>query len=140
MKKRPKATVPVDRAAEYVDSPMLTRRVRHGRDLSARVDGRYGLYRTRARIGSLTSGSSCSCPSEGWPCKHVRALQETWKVNPDSFVDLDELIEGLASKKKTDLLRLIAEMVMIAPDSLSACGVEGFGPEDEMAESDGTAS
>jgi SWIM zinc finger len=136
MKKRPKATVPIDRAAEYVDSPMLTRRLRHGRDLSARVDGRYGIYGTRARIGSLASGSSCSCPSEGWPCKHVRALQETWKANPGSFVDLDELVEGWATKRKTDLLRLIVKMAMVAPDSLSACGVEGFGPEDDMAESD----
>src|SRR5437870_3504543 len=97
MAKKRKATLPIDRAAEYIDSPLMTQRLRYRRGLSVRIAGNYGVYRTQCRIGHRSSGT-CSCPSDGWPCKHVRALEATWKVNPSSFLDLEAILGGLSAK------------------------------------------
>jgi uncharacterized Zn finger protein len=125
MTKRKKSIKQVDRAAQYTDSPLMTQRLRHGREWSARIDGNYGVYRTHVRLGRATD-ASCSCPSEGWPCKHVRALEATWKSNPASFFDLAQVLVDLAQKSKADLLKLIGKMAIVAPESLSACGVKAF--------------
>jgi hypothetical protein len=114
-----------DRALEYIDSPMMQQRLRYGRELSARIQGNYGVYRTRVRIGSLET-SSCTCPSEEWPCKHVRALVATWKSNPDSFYNLEALLTGLADEPTGTLIKMIAAMVVVAPESLAALGVDEF--------------
>lgn len=71
----------------------------------------------------------CTCPSEQFPCKHVRALEATWKQNPDSFFDLVDLMNQLERKPKAELLALISEMAMAAPESLAACGIEEFDDE-----------
>ena len=73
------------RAAEYVDSSSMRMRIRDGRRLVVRVDGRYGFYRTELNLAA-PNASSCSCPSDEFPCKHVRALRKTWRVNPRSFL------------------------------------------------------
>ncbi len=101
----------------------MTQRLRYRRDLSARISGSYGVYRTRIQIGRSVDGT-CSCPSETWPCKHVRALEATWASNPSSFLDLEAFIAGLGDRQKTELLDLIARMAMAAPESLSACGLD----------------
>jgi hypothetical protein len=133
MAKKRKAHLPIDRASEYIDSPLMTQRLRYRRDLSVRIAGNYGVYRTQCRIGRGSSGT-CSCPSEGWPCKHVRALEATWKDNPSSFLDLEGILGGLSAKPKAILLALIGRMAMLAPESLAACGIEGFEPEDPDSE------
>jgi hypothetical protein len=74
-----KAERPHDRASEYIDSPLMTQRLVHKRPISARIDGVYGVYRTTARVGR-SRDASCTCPSDDWPCKHVRALRATWDV------------------------------------------------------------
>ena len=114
-----------DRALEYIDSPLMQQRLRHGREISVGINGHYGVYRTRMRIGSIKT-SSCTCPSELWPCKHVRALAATWKVNPDSFYNLEALLTELADESKPNLIKIISEMVCAAPECLAAFGVEEF--------------
>jgi hypothetical protein len=59
----------------------------------------------------------------------VRALKATWEVNPTSFLDLDVFLGGLSAKSKTDLIKLIARMIAVAPEGLSACGFAEFEPE-----------
>jgi uncharacterized Zn finger protein len=122
-----------DRADQYIDTPFMTRRVRNGMELSVRIEGNYGVYRTQVRI-DRPSEASCTCPSELWPCKHVRALLETWKVNPESFFDIGLLLKGLANRRKSELLELIGKMALAAPESLRACGVKGFEEEGEENE------
>lgn len=129
MAKKKKAIKLIDRADPYIDSPLMTQRVRYKQELSARIDGNYGVYRTHAQIGRLSS-ARCSCPSEGWPCKHVVALRETWKINPDSFFDVAAILADLANKPKADLVKLIGMMAMAAPESLGACGVKAFEPDE----------
>ncbi len=107
----------------------MTQRLRYRRDLSVRISGSYGVYRTRITIGRGADGS-CSCPSESWPCKHVRALEATWNSNPSSFFDLEALITGFGDRPKTELLDLIARMAMMAPESLQACGIDVGGDDD----------
>ena len=82
-----------------------------------RIQGNYGVYRTRVRIGSVET-SSCTCPSEEWPCKHVRALVATWKSNPDSFYNLEALLTGLADEPTGTLIKMIAAMVVAAQNLL----------------------
>jgi hypothetical protein len=116
-----------DRVAEYVDSPLMTHRLRHGDEVSARIVGNYGVYRTCVTIHGECD-QSCTCPSEERPCKHVLALEETWEEVPETFFDLDDLLTTLAKRSKTDLIDLIAEMAAAAPETLAALGVEGFEP------------
>ena len=121
-----------DRAAVYVDSPLMTQRIRYGRRLLARIDGVYGVYRTQAHLGRRMD-DRCTCPSELWPCKHVNALRRTWKANPASFLDLKRFLKGLSRQSKPALIAAIAQMVLMSPEGLSVFGVKGFEsePEDE---------
>ncbi len=129
MPKRGKSKESVDRAAEYIDSPLMRRRLRFKGRLSVEIDGNFGLYRTEMRTGKKFDGS-CTCPSEEWPCKHLRALKATWEKNPGSFLDLQALLNDLSTKSSDELAELIGQMAMLAPETLSLCGVEGFDDED----------
>jgi uncharacterized Zn finger protein len=119
-----------DRAAEYIDSPLMTERLRYKREISARIDGRYGVYRTRVQLDRPAQGT-CNCPSEWWPCKHVRALAATWEANPASFFDLGRFLNDLSARPKKQLVEAVAKMVMTAPECLGALGVPGFEVDDE---------
>jgi hypothetical protein len=125
-KKRPKPP-PVDRALEYIDSPRMIKRLRYDDVVSATILGNHGVYRTEVPIGKPDRGH-CTCPSEVWPCKHVRALVATWDKNPESFFDVQPWLDTLATKSKAELLKLIGQMVLAAPESLGACGFEEFLP------------
>ncbi len=136
MAKRKKAArqkpTPEQRIAEYVDSPMMTHRLRTGKQVSARILGNYGVYRTEVsttRKGKMPTGC-CTCPSDWQPCKHVYALRETWEVNPASFFDLDQWLAELFDQPKAKLIDAIAKIVARSPECLSEFGVPGF-EEDE---------
>jgi len=129
MAKRRPQPPPVDRAVEYINSPLMIRRLRYRNTLSATILGNYGVYRTEVRIGKPDK-AACTCPSELWPCKHTRALAATWEQHPETFLDLQAWLDSLATKSKPELLKLIGQMALAAPESLSACGFEEFGPLD----------
>lgn len=129
MAKKRQTAEPVDRAIEYIDSPLMTQRLRYGDVLSARIDGNYGVYRTEVQIGR-SHDAHCTCPSEPWPCKHARALYATWECHPETFFDVQPWLDGLTTRSKADLLKLIGAMVIAAPASLAACGVQGFDADD----------
>jgi uncharacterized Zn finger protein len=97
------------------------------------IDGNFGVYRTQVSLRRRTE-CSCSCPSEDFPCKHVAALLETYKLRPQSFFDFDSVMKNLESKEKSELLLLIREMVLASPPSLTALGVDGFEPSDDEEE------
>jgi hypothetical protein len=118
-----------ERVDEYVDSPRMTHRLRHGEEVSALIDGNYGVYRACVTIHGPYD-ESCTCPSDDRPCKHVIALEETWEKRPDTFFDLDDLLGTLAKRPKADLLNVIALIVAAAPEALAALGVEEFEPVD----------
>lgn len=121
---------PEDRVAEYVDSPVVTQRLKSKRQLSARIQGNYGVYRTHVSTTGRVSGD-CTCPSEWSPCKHIVALRKTWDVNPNSFFDLDEFIAELSQQSQASLIRAIGQIVLERPECLSVFGVPGFEePED----------
>lgn len=113
------------RVAEYVDSPLMTQRVRNGKQLSVRIAGHSGAYRTQAQQSKKVTGD-CTCPSEIWPCKHIHALRETWQANPESFFDLDGWLKGLAQQSKAELVEAIGRIVKQYPETLGLLGVEGF--------------
>lgn len=126
---------PEQRVAEYVDSPRMTQRVRYKKQLAARVLGNYGIYRTQAKLTKKPSGD-CTCPSELWPCKHVKALRKTWDVNPESFFDLDEFLKELAKRPKAELLKALGDIVMEWPECLSVFDVPGFDEEEDEEDLD----
>jgi hypothetical protein len=132
----PRARRTVDaRAAEYVDRPVMYMRIRDGRRLVVRVSGNYGEYRTEVNLAAA-SGDSCTCPSEAFPCKHVRAVRETWRVNARSFFDVQNLLKSLAQSPHTALLAAIRTIVMAHPESLRILGVPGFAPVTEAGDAD----
>lgn len=118
-----------DPAIEYIDSSLMSQRLRDGRRLSARIDGRYGVYLTRVRLTRRLDGD-CTCPSDVRPCKHVRALRATWERNPDSFFDVQAFLRSLNGYEKADLIETIGRMVTGFPAALGALGVPGFGEQD----------
>jgi hypothetical protein len=125
-----------DRAAEYVDSPMMTQRLRFGRSASARIAGRYGDYRTKVRVIGKQE-DTCTCPSDSLPCKHARALRATWRTNPRSVFDVDAFIRSIASMEKADLIGTISEIVIAFPQTLGLFGIAGFdedGDEDDVVD------
>lgn len=123
----------------YVDSPLMTHRVRFKRQLFARIQGNYGIYRTWVHLGSHGLDSGCTCPSDWRPCKHVYALQRTWRANRRSFFDVDGFLKTLAGRPEAELIEAIGRLIARAPEGLAALGVKGFEdeePEDLEAEGD----
>ena len=128
MAKQPNTTR-VDRIAQYVNSPLVSHRVRFDDQLAARIEGSYGVYRTTA---SLSGGpEDCTCPAEMRPCKHILALRETWEVNSSSFFNLGDLIAQLPKQTKQELIELIGTMIMHSPAVLELLGVPGFDGAEE---------
>ena len=119
-----------DSAAEYVNSPMMTKRLRFGRNVSAEIAGRYGDYRTRVELTRKRNGD-CTCPSDEWPCKHVRAVRATWKMNPDSFLDVKEFLRGLDTRGKAELIETIGKIILAFPQTVGLFGVAGFDETDD---------
>jgi uncharacterized Zn finger protein len=114
----------------------MTHRVRFERQLFARIQGSYGVYRTWVHLGRGGLDSGCTCPSDWRPCKHVRALEATWRANRTSFLDVDALLKALAARPKTELVATIGRLIARAPEGLAALGVPGFedgDPEDADA-------
>jgi hypothetical protein len=126
---------PEERVAEYVDSRRMTQRVRYKKQLSARISGNYDNYRTRVKLTKKVSGD-CTCPSELWSCKHVKALRKTWDVNPDSFFDVDQFLTELTEWTKASLIKVIGQTVMEWPKCLCMFGVPDFDEEEEDDEDD----
>lgn len=110
-------------------------RIRDGRRLVVRVDGRYGFYRTELNLAA-PNASSCSCPSEESPCKHVRALRKTWRVNPRSFLELESLLDVLSRRRRSALLEALHTIIFAHPECLGALGVPGFGWDDTEGDDD----
>lgn len=135
---KPKRRAPTldERVDVYVDSPLMTHRVRFKRQLFARIQGSYGVYRTWVRLGHGDLDSGCTCPSEWRPCKHVHALESTWRANRRSFFDVGGFLKTLAGRPKAELVEVIGRLIARAPEGLAALGVKGFGdgePEDPDA-------
>lgn len=110
---------------EYVDSSLMTYRLKYKDQLSARVAGRYGIYRTSVRR-ARTVVFDCTCPSEVWPCKHARALLATWEASPHTFLDLESCLSALSGYSKVRLLDTIAQILMLSPRAFSVLGFPGF--------------
>jgi uncharacterized Zn finger protein len=73
--------------------------------------------------------SGCTCPSDWRPCKHVTALELTWRENPKSFFDVDGFVKTLAGRPKAELIDVIGKLIARAPEGLAALGIKGFATE-----------
>lgn len=125
-----------DRVGEYVDSPMLTARVRAGKVLRCRVHGNHGVYATTAVLSRRTAGS-CTCPADDRPCKHIEALRRTHRTNRDSFFDVDAFLAGLGRGSRAELLAHIRKMILHSPGVLAAMGIEGFSDAEHDEDGEG---
>jgi hypothetical protein len=123
-----------ERVQEYVDSQMMTQRMRHENCVSVQIRGNCGIYRTTVDLKAKKKVTGeCTCPSDLWPCKHVHALRATWQKNPDSFFNLDDWLAALPKEPKESLIEAIRSMVLHSPSLLTVFGVPGF-EEDEGEE------
>lgn len=57
-------------------------------------------------------------------------MEATWKLNPDSFFDLQKFLDDLEANPKAKLLLLIGEMCLAEPGLLGLCGIGGFDDEE----------
>lgn len=128
--RRTRKSVKPDPMDEYVDSSLMTHRLKYKDQLSARVSGRYGLYRTSVKR-ARTVIFDCTCPSDVWPCKHARALLATWEASPHTFLDLESCLSALSGYSKARLFDAIAQILMLSPRALSVLGLPGFEPIDD---------
>lgn len=124
-------STPEQRIAEYVDSPLMTHRLRQGKTASARIQGNYGVYRTEVSVDKRgrTPSGTCTCPSDWQPCKHIYALRETWEINPASFFDLDQWVAELFEWPKSKLIDAVVKVLERYPECLADFGVPGFESE-----------
>ena len=82
------------------------------------------------------NAGSCSCPADEFPCKHVRALRKTWRVNPSSFFDLEHFLHVLSHRDRSTLLDALRTIILTHPECLGALGVPGFGLDDPDSDDD----
>jgi uncharacterized Zn finger protein len=82
----------------------------------------------------FTSDARCTCPSDWWPCKHVRALAATWETNPKSSFDLEQFLKEFSKRAAKDLLQALAQMMLAHPDCLGSLGVQQFAVDSERDE------
>ena len=122
-----------DPASEYIDSPLMTHRLRQAGHVSARIEGRYGVYRTCAQLTGSLQGD-CTCPSDPQPCKHVRALRATWAAYPESFFDARAFLRSLGAHEKPQLIEMIGHVVAALPEALGVLGVPGFDGDQEYVD------
>jgi hypothetical protein len=124
-----------ERVREYVDSPMMTQRMRYENCVSAQIRGNCGVYRTTVDLKATKKVTGeCTCPSDLWPCKHVHALRATWNKKPDSFFNLDVWLAALPKEPKESLIESIRNMVLHSPTLLTVFGVPGFEEDAEDEE------
>ena len=93
--------------------------IRDERRLVVRVDEHYGFYRTEINLAARNA-SSCSCPSEESPCKHVRALRKTWRVNPQSFLEIQTVRDPLSRRGRRAFLEALRTIVLAHPECLTS--------------------
>lgn len=99
--------------------------------LLCRIQGNFGIYQTTYDLGKRGEKTDCTCPAEYWPCKHSLALHETYRIAPETFPDIKDILKEIGRKTKPELVEIIKKMIQRAPESLSVLGVEGFESNEE---------
>jgi len=105
------------RGEHYFRGGMIFNARRAGTTLQAQCHGSGGnIYRVRATIEEGTiADADCSCPVGGH-CKHIAALLLTWLNQPDDFRAIEETDTPLERRTKEELIALIKQMLLRAPD------------------------
>jgi len=114
------------RGFEYVCSKDLRKRVVFKNSLFAEVRGNYGVYKTQLLVAGDKIYPSCTCPAEMYFCKHAVALGLTWIKEPQSFLNVEDLLKSLKSKTKAELIDIIRQMVVKSQNVLSVFGIKEF--------------
>jgi uncharacterized Zn finger protein len=105
------------RGLDYYENGHVLKPVRNGDELSAQVIGTtVEPYEVEAEIGDEGDVyTSCTCPVGGM-CKHGVALLLKWVREPESFVDIGEIFQGLEKKGKAELLKMIKNAISEHPE------------------------
>lgn len=120
-----------DRIAEYVNSELMTHRIKIGTMLICQIKGNFGIYQTSFDLGKKGEKTGCTCPAEYWPCKHSHALAETYRIAPETFIDIEDVLKKIQNKTKSELLEIIKKMIQRAPECLSVLGIGKFESDEE---------
>jgi len=120
-----------ERIAEYVDSGLMTHRIKTAKMLICRIEGNFGTYHTTYDLSKSGEKTDCTCPAEYWPCKHSLALTETYEIVPETFIDIKAILKEIQRKTKPELLEIIKKIIQYAPESLAALGIRDRSCEEE---------
>jgi uncharacterized Zn finger protein len=105
------------RGEHYFRDGMIFNARRTDAMLKADCHGSGGnIYRVHATVenGDIAD-ADCSCPVGGH-CKHIAALLLTWLHQPDDFRETQETNSALEQRSKEELIALIKQMLLRAPD------------------------
>ncbi len=107
------------RGERYFRDGMIIHARRSGGLLIADSHGSSGnLYRVQTTLeGGKIVAADCSCPvGDGGHCKHIAALLLTWLNQPGDFREVEETNTTLERRSKEELIALVKQMLLRAPD------------------------
>ncbi|MDR0388046.1 MAG: SWIM zinc finger domain-containing protein [Treponema sp.] len=96
----------------------------------AKYQGNYGVYTIRITISEgKTTGFSCSCPSDRYPCKHIAMIEsaiaeriaKNTKAGKKNAVNAEELLKILS---REELYEFIARLIRYNPELTNAVILE----------------
>ena len=125
-----------ENAGELVDSEFAIKRFKEGNEIFTTFYfmGEQVNCSVIARKHSLHESCSCGAP---YFCRHCAALVLTFLKCPDTFLDLEEFLDGLSRLPREDLADMVRTMVSGYPAAaLEALGFPGFQPSEVLDEYD----
>jgi uncharacterized Zn finger protein len=92
--------------------------------LQAQVSGHYGDYEVNISMEGSNLSAECTCPYEGYPCKHIVAVLLTFLHNRDAYVKQAQktkkaessIVQKLQTLSKEELVELLAAYSKKYPD------------------------
>lgn len=119
----------LEAAREYVNSQRFLKRLRDGNELSGTFLSPLGRrIHTSVTAHKYSLQGMCTCDTTHF-CRHMAAMTLTWLDHPETFLDLESLLDDLPNRPKEELVGMLRRMLGGFPSSgLEALGVPGFEP------------
>jgi len=111
---------------ELVNDELMIKRLRDGDEISCTFVsfGRHIHCAVSARKYAIQELCTCDAP---YFCRHAAALVLTYLQHPDTFLDLEEFLDGLENRPQAELVEMLRRMIGRYPaSSLEVLGLAGF--------------
>ena len=121
-------------AEPLINSPRLLKRLKDGDELSCTFYGYGASITCSVTAHRFSLQDLCTCNATYF-CRHSAALVLTYLEKPETFLDLEEFLEGLSYVPRVELEEKLRHLIGRYPgSSLEALGHEGFDPAEILDE------